>query len=104
MRWAAGTRRCGASPCVRVCLLASTSRSINSSVTPVDVTQWLLASVWLIVEENMRDESVWVHGSSVRTENPENLESYNTYGWGTDVIFRQRPVTGAPESWFHASI
>lgn len=52
----------------------------------------------------MRDESVWVHGTSVRIENPENLVSFNTYGWGTDVIFRRSDSRGVPDSWFHASL
>jgi hypothetical protein len=52
----------------------------------------------------MSDESVWVHGTSVRIQNPENLVAYNAYGWGTDVIFRQPDSRGVPDSWFHASI
>ena len=52
----------------------------------------------------MQYQTVWVHGNSVRIENPSNLVSYNTYGWGTDVIFRKRLFTEIPDSWFHASI
>lgn len=52
----------------------------------------------------MRFETVWVHGTSIRIENPENLVRYNTYGWGTDVIFPKRQTIEIPGSWFHASL
>lgn len=53
----------------------------------------------------MKYEASWMHGSCVRVENPENLESHNTYGWGTDAAFRSSSrflqVYG---SWFHAAV
>src|SRR4051795_4209424 len=56
------------------------------------------------VEESMQDHSVWVHGNSVRIENPENIVSSTTYGWGLDVTFHKRETTKVPDSWFHASV